>query len=209
MACWKLWRRRTTFGNVVVQLLCPIAALLAKAVWNSSFRKVSKCACAACAVSKIVVCSKVVDPEGNPLWRGEMTVSNDAGNRCYKQKRVNFRILVKSGTKRIVLIIKAEFQGLLEDTRNVFELHEGQVSFIPSFFKRNRLWSNSQIPNKKKASLLKDPGGDQTLSIWTFLQIPSLQLMEDYILVRSLQASGWLILEARQTWQQPLGIFRR
>ena len=66
-------------------------------------------------------------------------MSNDAGNQYYMEKRGNFRILVKSGTKRIVLSIKGKFQGLLEDTRKVFELHEGQVSFVPSFFKRNRL----------------------------------------------------------------------
>ena len=176
------------------------AALLTKAVWNSTFRKVSKCACAVCAVSKIVVCSKVVDPEGNPLWQGEMTVSNDAGSRYYKEKRGNFRILVKSGTKQIVFIIKAKFQ--------VFELHEGQPVFCTIVLQKKS--PVIKFPaNKKKASLLKNPGGDQTLSIWTFLQIPSLQLMEDYILVRSLQASRWLILEARQTWQQPLGRVRR
>ena len=125
------------------------AALLTKAVWNSTFRKVSKCACAVCAVSKIVVCSKVVDPEGNPLWQGEMTVSNDAGSRYYKEKRGNFRILVKSGTKQIVLIIKAKFQ--------VFELHEGQPVFCTIVLQKKS--PVIKFPaNKKKASLLKDPG---------------------------------------------------
>ena len=94
-----------------------------------NIQKVSKCACAACAVSKIVVRGKVVDPEGNPLWRGEMTVGNDAGNRYYTDRRGNFKILVKSGTKRIVLTIKDKLQRLLVDTTKVFELHEGQVSF--------------------------------------------------------------------------------
>ena len=126
-----------------------------------------------------------------------MTVSNDAGNRYYKEKRGNFRILVKSGTKRIVLIIKAKFQGLLEDTRKVFELHEGQCLL---YHRSSKEIACDQIPSEQEKSIpLEGSGGDQTFSIWTFLQIPTLQLMEDYILVRSLQASGWLILEARQT----------
>ena len=121
-----------------------------------NFHKVSKCACAACTVSKIVVCSKVVDPEGNPLWRGEMTVSNDAGNRYYKEKRGNFRILVKSGTKRIVMIVKGKFQGLLEDTRKVSNFMRGSVFCTIVLQKKSPV---IKFPaNKKKASLLKDPG---------------------------------------------------
>ncbi|XP_022803223.1 neurogenic locus notch homolog protein 1-like [Stylophora pistillata] len=94
-----------------------------------NIQKVSKCACADCAVSKIVVRGKVVDPEGSPLWRGEMTLSTDAGKRYYTDRQGNFKILVRSGTKRIVLTVKDKFQGLLEDTTKVFELQEGQVSF--------------------------------------------------------------------------------
>ena len=126
-----------------------------------------------------------------------MTVSNDAGNRYYKEKRGNFRILVKSGTKRIVLIIKGKFQDCWKIQGEFSNFTRGSVFCTIVLQKKSPV---IKFPaNKKKASLLKDPAGDQTLSIWTFLQIPSLQLMEDYILVRSLQASGWLILEARQT----------
>ena len=122
-----------------------------------NFHKVSKCAYAACAVSKIVVCSKVVDPEGNPLWRGEMTVSNDAGNRYYKEKRGNFRILVKSGTKRIVMIVKGKFQGLLEDTRKVFELHERQCLL---YHRSSKEIACDQIPSEQEKSIpLEGSGG--------------------------------------------------
>ncbi|XP_022803228.1 cartilage intermediate layer protein 1-like [Stylophora pistillata] len=94
-----------------------------------NIRIVSKCACADCAVSKINFRGKIVDPEGNPLQWGEMTVSNDQGNKYYTDRRGNFNILVKSGTKRIVLTVKDKLQGLLQDTTKVFEVHEEQVSF--------------------------------------------------------------------------------
>ena len=74
-------------------------------------------------------------------------MSNDAGNRYYREKRVNFRILVKSGTKRIILIIKAKFQGLLEDTRKVFELHEGQCLL---YHRSSKEIACDQIPSEQE-----------------------------------------------------------
>ena len=78
-----------------------------------------------------------------------MTVSNDAGSRYYKEKRGNFRILVKSGTKQIVLIIKAKFQ--------VFELHEGQCLL---YHRSSKEIARDQIPSEQEKSIpLEESGG--------------------------------------------------
>ena len=168
-------------------------------VWNSTFRKVSKCACAVCAVSKIVVCSKVVDPEGNPLWQGEMTVSNDAGSRYYKEKRGNFRILVKSGTKQIVLIIKAKFQ--------VFELHEGQCLL---YHRSSKEIACDQIPSEQEKSIPLEGSGGRPNFVDLGIPLNTFLTADGRLYIGEITASiRWLILEARQTWQQPLGSFRR
>ena len=134
-----------------------------------NIQKVSKCACADCAVSKIVVRGKVVDPMGNPLWRGEMTVSNDVGSRYYTDRRGNFKILVKSGTKRIVLTVKDNFQGLLEDTTKVFELHEGQVSFYTIVLQKKPPVIKFPANNKKSVPL----GGSGGRPNFVDLDIPA------------------------------------
>ena len=76
-------------------------------------------------------------------------MSNDAGSRYYKEKRGNFRILVKSGTKQIVLIIKAKFQ--------VFELHEGQCLL---YHRSSKEIACDQIPSEQEKSIpLEGSGG--------------------------------------------------
>lgn len=91
-------------------------------------QKVTGCACADCAVPEMVIRGKAVDPEGNPVKKGEITVA-DGGGKYATDLRGNFKIVAKPGTKRLVMTIKDKLQGLLMDTTKVFTLHEGQVSF--------------------------------------------------------------------------------
>ena len=93
-----------------------------------NIQKITSCSCADCAIPDVVVRGRAVDADGNPLKRGEITVGD--GERPYSTDLSgNFKIPVKSGTKRLVLTIKDKLQGLLMDTTKAFTLHEGQVSF--------------------------------------------------------------------------------
>ena len=94
-----------------------------------NIQRISKCACAECAVPKIVIHGKVVDPEGKPLRKGKITIGNEEKPTYDTDMHGNFKILVKPGTKRLVLTVTDALQGLLEDTTKAFTLHEGQVSF--------------------------------------------------------------------------------
>ncbi|KAJ7388752.1 Cartilage intermediate layer protein [Desmophyllum pertusum] len=152
-----------------------------------SIQKVTSCACAECTVPDMVVRGKVVDPDGNPVKKGEITVG-DGDEKYSTDLKGNFNFRVKSGTKRLVLTVKDKLQGLLEDTTKPFTLHEGQVSFYTIVLQRRRLQSNSKLV-RSRTSLLVGPVANPVSSNSKFLQVPSLQLMEQPTMVRSQQTS--------------------
>ena len=90
--------------------------------------KVSSCACSVCSVPDTIVRGRVVDADGNPLKKGEITVKGDK-NRYSTDLNGYFKIPVKSGTKRLVLTVRDKAVGKLQETTKAFVIHEGQVSF--------------------------------------------------------------------------------
>ena len=93
-----------------------------------SIQKVRRCACAKCAVPDTIVHGRAVDPDGNPLKQGDITVEGDT--RRYKTTLSGyFKISVKPGTKRLVFTIADNRLRQLQETTKAFTLHESQVSF--------------------------------------------------------------------------------
>ena len=93
-----------------------------------SVQKVSRCACAECAVPDTIVHGRAVDPDGNPLKQGDITVEGDP--RRYKTDLSGyFKISVKPGTKRLVFTVADNRLRQLQETTKAFTLQEGQVSF--------------------------------------------------------------------------------
>lgn len=93
-----------------------------------SIQKVSRCACAKCAVPDTIVHGRAVDPDGNPLKQGDISVEGD--QRRYKTDLSGyFKIYVKQGTKRLVFTVADKRLRQLQETTKALTLHEGQVSF--------------------------------------------------------------------------------
>jgi len=75
-----------------------------------------------------IVHGRAVDPDGNPLKEGDITVEGDT--RRYKTNLSGyFKIAVKPGTKRLVFTIVDNRLRQLQETTKAFTLHESQVSF--------------------------------------------------------------------------------
>ena len=126
------------------------------------------CACAKCAVPDIVLRGRVVDPNGNPLLAGEITVEGDP--KTYRTDlRGLFNVPVKSGTKRLILTIKDNLIGELQETTKAFELHEGQVSFYTIVLQKKPPAIKFTANQEKKISL----GGSDGKPSFVDLDIPA------------------------------------
>ena len=90
--------------------------------------KVSGCSCSECVVPDMIVRGRAVDPDGNPLKQGKISVEGDK-TKYLTDLRGYFNIPVKAGTKRLVLTITDKLVGQLQETTKALTLHEGQVSF--------------------------------------------------------------------------------
>ncbi|XP_078375573.1 cartilage intermediate layer protein 1-like [Oculina patagonica] len=133
-----------------------------------TIQKVTKCACADCAVPKIVVRGKAVDPVGNPVKKGEITVG-DGGGKYSTDLSGNFKIPVKSGTTRLVLTIRDKLQGLLMDTTKAFTIHEGQVSFYTIVLQKKPPVKKFKANEKQKIPL----GGSDGKPSFVDIDIPA------------------------------------
>lgn len=131
-------------------------------------QKVSSCACADCAAPDIVVRGRAVDPDGNPLMAGEITVEGDP--KTYRTDRGGyFKISVNSGTKRLILTITDKLVGKLQETTKAFELHEGQVSFYTIVLQKKPPPIKFAANQEKKISL----GGSDGKPSFVDLDIPA------------------------------------
>ncbi|KAL9968790.1 hypothetical protein ACROYT_G020915 [Oculina patagonica] len=160
-------------GQESTRKCCSPAAMSDSAVSCSNgekfiVQKITSCACADCAVPEMIIRGKAVDPDGNPVKKGEITVEDD-GEDYSTDLRGNFKIPVKSGTKRLVVTIRDKLQGLLMDTTKVFTLHEGQVSFYTIVLQKKPPEIKFQASEEQKIPL----GGSDGKPSYVDLDIPA------------------------------------